>query len=124
MDPAPPALCLLEAMEAWPDTIPGAGCARRRPKPCRTNGGLAPRRLAPEQQPGTEQGAVESLLPLAGPSIAGSIADQLIRTAVYGPVRTVVQEGSGREACPYPNCLRIMQRRSTPARLSFDVAGA
>ncbi|WP_208450563.1 hypothetical protein, partial [Burkholderia anthina] len=30
-------------------------------------------------------------------------ADQLIRTAVYGPVRTVVREGSGREACPYPN---------------------
>src|SRR6516165_3233042 len=105
MDPAPPALCLLEAMEAWPDTIPGAGCARRRPKPCRTNGGLAPRRLAPEQQPGTEQGAVESLLPLAGPSIAGSIADQLIRTAVYGPVRTVVWEGSGRDACPYPDLL-------------------
>ncbi len=25
---------------------------------------------------------------------------------MYGPVRTVVQEGSGREACPYPNCAR------------------
>jgi len=23
---------------------------------------------------------------------------------VYGPVRTVVWEGSGREACPYPDC--------------------
>jgi hypothetical protein len=26
------------------------------------------------------------------------------RTAVYGPVRTVVWEGSGREAAPYPDC--------------------
>ena len=25
------------------------------------------------------------------------------RTAVYGPVRTVVWEGSGREARPYPD---------------------
>src|SRR6266702_302409 len=103
MDPTPPAVLLLEAMEAWPDPIPGASCAWREPQPCRTNGGFASRRLAPEQQPSAEQGAVESLLPLAGPSLAGSIADQLIRTAVYGPVRTVVREGSGREACPYPN---------------------
>ena len=26
-----------------------------------------------------------------------------IRTAVYGPVRTVVWEGGGREAAPYPD---------------------
>ena len=26
------------------------------------------------------------------------------RTAVYGPVRTVVWEGSGRKAAPYPDC--------------------
>ena len=28
---------------------------------------------------------------------------ELLRTAVYGPVRTVVWEGSGREARPYPD---------------------
>ncbi|WP_232316805.1 hypothetical protein, partial [Candidatus Burkholderia verschuerenii] len=39
----------------------------------------------------------------AGPAVGRSSADQLIRTAVYGPVRTVVWEGSGREACPYPD---------------------
>ncbi|WP_216674865.1 hypothetical protein, partial [Paraburkholderia elongata] len=55
---------------------------------------------------GTEQGAVESLLPLVGSSVGGSLADQLIRTAVYGPVRTVVWEGAGREACPYPDFYR------------------
>jgi hypothetical protein len=27
------------------------------------------------------------------------------RTAVYGPVRTVVWEGSGRKAAPYPDCV-------------------
>ena len=32
-----------------------------------------------------------------------SVVEQPIRTAVYGPVRTVVWEGSGREACPYPD---------------------
>jgi len=26
-----------------------------------------------------------------------------VRTAVYGPVRTVVWEGGGREAAPYPD---------------------
>jgi hypothetical protein len=28
-----------------------------------------------------------------------------VRTAVYGPVRTVVWEGGGREAAPYPDCI-------------------
>ena len=45
--------------------------------------------------------AVEGFLPR--PSIVTHIAGQPIRTAVYGPVRTVVWEGSGREACPYPD---------------------
>ncbi|WP_211630374.1 hypothetical protein, partial [Paraburkholderia domus] len=36
-------------------------------------------------------------------SIVECLAGQPIRTAVYGPVRTVVWEGSGREACPYPD---------------------
>jgi hypothetical protein len=43
------------------------------------------------------------LLPVTGSSVGWPLADQLIRTAVYGPVRTVVWEGSGREACPYPD---------------------
>jgi len=41
-----------------------------------------------------------------GPSVFHifmSVVEQPIRTAVYGPVRTVVWEGSGREACPYPD---------------------
>lgn len=32
------------------------------------------------------------------------------RTAVYGPVRTVVWEGKSREAPPYPDCGRIYPR--------------
>jgi hypothetical protein len=43
-----------------------------------------------------------------------SVVDQPIRTAVYGPVRTVVWEGSGREACPYPDS--HSQRAVVPLR--------
>ncbi|WP_232316869.1 hypothetical protein, partial [Candidatus Burkholderia verschuerenii] len=52
-------------------------------------------------------------LPFAGPAVGRSSADQLIRTAVYGPVRTVVWEGSGREACPYPDLIFKMSERRT-----------
>ena len=31
------------------------------------------------------------------------LTDQPNRTAVYGPVCTVVWEEAGREACPYPD---------------------
>jgi hypothetical protein len=34
------------------------------------------------------------------------------RTAVYGPVRTVVWEGTGREARPYPDS-RVIRLTST-----------
>src|SRR6185503_7052192 len=44
------------------------------------------------------------LLRLARPRTTGRQEDYLIhRTAVYGPVRTVVWEGRSREAPPYPD---------------------
>ena len=39
-------------------------------------------------------------------------ARKLRRTAVYGPVRTVVWEGRSREAPPYPDCATAL--RVTP----------
>src|SRR5471032_2662112 len=59
--------------------------------------------MAAEQQSRSATRAHQSLSRLPRSSIVTHIAGQPIRTAVYGPVRTVVWEGSGREACPYPD---------------------
>ncbi len=46
------------------------------------------------------------------------------RTAVYGPVRTVVWEGRGREASPYPDCKVALFRAQFrgPRPLLFSAA--
>jgi hypothetical protein len=41
------------------------------------------------------------------------------RTAVYGPVRTVVWEGLGREALPYPDWMRKRYGRKIFEKLMF-----
>jgi hypothetical protein len=51
---------------------------------------------------GTEAGAANSVVFASGASVKDRL--RLIqRTAVYGPVRTVVREGRSREASPYPD---------------------
>ena len=52
---------------------------------------------------GTEAGAAGSIINASG--VGAKDRQRLIqRTAVYGPVRTVVWEGRSREAPPYPDC--------------------
>ena len=51
---------------------------------------------------GTEAGAAGSIIKASG--VGAKDRQRLIqRTAVYGPVRTVVWEGRSREAPPYPD---------------------
>ena len=51
---------------------------------------------------GTEAGAAGSIIKASGVGVKDR--QRLIqRTAVYGPVRTVVWEGRSREAPPYPD---------------------
>ena len=58
---------------------------------------------------GTEAGAAGSIIKASG--VGMKDRQRLIqRTAVYGPVRTVVWEGSGREACPYPDIISTLFR--------------
>ncbi|MCX5542813.1 group II intron reverse transcriptase/maturase [Paraburkholderia sp. CNPSo 3076] len=100
---APHSLLLLEAMETWPDSIRGTHCPWRETQSCRPNRRSTAQRVAAQSQPCSEPRPVKRVLTFSRAPIAWSLADQPIRTAVYGPVRTVVWEGSGREACPYPD---------------------
>src|SRR5581483_2177821 len=60
--------------------------------------------LAALQEPRAVHRPAERLLRLAGTDEIGGPASRLTsRTAVYGPVRTVVWEGRSREAPPYPD---------------------
>jgi hypothetical protein len=55
---------------------------------------------------GTEAGAAASIIKASGVGVKDR--QRLIqRTAVYGPVRTVVWEGRSREAPPYPDLWHI-----------------
>ena len=57
---------------------------------------------------GTEAGAAGPIIKASG--VGAKDRQRLIqRTAVYGPVRTVVWEGRSREAPPYPDCGRWRQ---------------
>ena len=55
---------------------------------------------------GTEAGAAGSIIKASG--VGAKDRQRLIqRTAVYGPVRTVVWEGRSREAPPYPDSIHV-----------------
>src|SRR5271166_6213833 len=94
----------LETVEAWETTVRGTpqtesgqglgGPNRREPS----------RSVADRSQPRPELRPAQCLLPVAWPAdVSGSTEYLTSRIAVYGPVRTVVWEGSGREAAPYPD---------------------
>src|SRR5215207_346846 len=84
---------LCGAASAWGWQGPG-GPDRRRPA----------RPLAAQQQPRAEHGPLQSRSRLARPPVSGGRLSRVIRrTAVYGPVRTVVWEGRHREMPPYPD---------------------
>src|ERR1035437_292349 len=72
---------------------------------------------------GTEAGAAGSIIKASGVGVKDR--QRLIqRTAVYGPVRTVVWEGRSREAPPYPDLWHKDGVIGRPARRSLEILGA
>src|SRR3977135_1353384 len=81
-----------------------AATPRRRPGPDGANRRQPTWPLAAQQQPRAHHRDANRLLPLTRLGFRPSTATRIIhRTAVYGPVRTVVWEGRSREAPPYPD---------------------
>jgi hypothetical protein len=67
---------------------------------------------------GTEAGAAGSISKASGVGVKDR--QRLIqRTAVYGPVRTVVWEGRSREAPPYPDLWHLADNPTAPAFVRF-----
>src|SRR5580704_4627842 len=107
MDPATPARDRLEAVEAWTQPLRRAATPWRRPGP----GGAERRQptwpLAAQPQSRAHHRPIQRLSRLARLTFSRDQQGRLIqRTAVYGPVRTVVWEGRSREAPPYPDVCR------------------
>jgi hypothetical protein len=67
---------------------------------------------------GTETGAVDSIIQASGVG-AKDHQRSIQRTAVYGPVRTVVWEGRSREAPPYPDLCPVNRFDACDAMISF-----
>src|SRR5947207_1055734 len=81
------------------------------------------RPLADRREPGPQHRLVQRGLCCARPTLIGCRGRLIQRTAVYGPVCTVVWEGWSREAPPYPDQSRRRQqapegleRRAIPER--------
>src|SRR5215204_3080501 len=104
MDQATPAMRRAVPLAERPASVCRIDPAGRGQSPGGQDGRQLPRPVAVESQPGVELRVAHCLLGLAGrracPVAWMSSTNQ---TAVYGPVRTVVWEGSGREAAPYPD---------------------
>ena len=62
-------------------------------------------------------GAPEPKGPKPARRVPSPNARRLRRTAVYGPVRTVVWEGRSREAPPYPDCATVLRMTRRSRRL-------
>ncbi len=94
----------VEAMEAREHPLRGTAPSRRRAHSGGSNRQSRPRPLADQQQPGASHCLAQRLLRRDQPCFPRAGTGRLInRTAVYGPVRTVVWEGRSREAPPYPD---------------------
>src|SRR6266511_1848233 len=94
----------LEAMEVWTRSLCRAATLRRRPGPGGANRRQPAWPLAARKQPRAHHCNANRLLRFTRPDLHRRAATCIIqRTAVYGPVRTVVWEGRSREAPPYPD---------------------
>src|SRR5260370_16116193 len=94
-------------MEAWTCSFCRTATLRRRPGPGGANRRQPTWPLAARKQPRAYQGTAKQLLRFTRPGFRRGTAVRIIRrTAVYGPVRTVVWEGRSREAPPYPDFQR------------------
>src|SRR5260221_8763812 len=90
-------------MEAWTRSLRRAATSRRRPGLGGTDRRKPSWPMAAQQQPSALPLAAKRLLQITRPDFRRRAATCIIhRTAVYGPVRTVVWEGRSREAPPYP----------------------
>src|SRR5260221_1624125 len=110
-------------MEAWTRSLRRAATWRRRPGLGGTAGRKPSWPLAAKQQPSALPLAAKRLLQITRPDFRRRAATCIIhRTAVYGPVRTVVWEGRSREAPPYPVLHRshLAQRNMRLAPLSIS----
>src|SRR5215212_3410351 len=91
-------------MEARAHPVCGAAPARGRARPGGSDRRLPAWPLAAQQQPRSYPCPPQSLPRDARSALRERPTLRLIhRTAVYGPVRTVVWEGRSREAPPYPD---------------------
>src|ERR1700724_426909 len=104
MDQAAGARHRLEAVEARAYSLCGAATLRRRPGPGGTDRREPTRPMAARKQPRAHHCSAKLRPSLTRPDFRRGTANHIIhRTAVYGPVRTVVWEGRSREAPPYPD---------------------
>src|SRR5215204_5919347 len=91
-------------MEARAHPVCGAAPARGRARPGGSDRRLPAWPLAAQQQPRSHPCPPEGLPRDARSALRERPTQRLIhRTAVYGPVRTVVWEGRSRKAPPYPD---------------------
>ena len=98
------AACLrLEAMAMRRDEICRTAKTARVTRPCGSNRRELPRTVADQQKPGPQHRLPHRLLAVVRNSPISTQTRLTNRTAVYGPVRTVVWEGIRREADPYPD---------------------
>src|ERR1700730_16938849 len=104
MDQTTPAFSDLETMETGDYSLCRTATLRRRPGPSGASRRQPTWPLAAQQQPRTCRCSIKRHTQLARPcNCCGTQASLICRTAVYGPVCTVVWEGWSREAPPYPD---------------------
>jgi len=108
MAASPAAQCVVAALAHRAQTLYGVVPARGGPAVGQINCWQFPWAVASELLPRPPPSTVQTLLHPPWPTIFGCVALRLIiRTAVYGPVRTVVWEGRGRETSPYPDRAQV-----------------
>ena len=91
VDPTTAPLRRLEAVEAGPDAVRGTDDAAAWAGPGGPNRREPPRPVADQPQPRPQHRTAECLLQTRSACLASRLGDRLTsRTAVYGPVRTVV----------------------------------
>jgi len=125
VDQAQASIHRLAAMETRTHPLCGTAPPRRGARLGGANRRQPPRPLAAQQQSGAEHRSIKRLLPQwPRPRLRRRKRNRIInRTAVYGPVCTVVWEGRGREASPYPDSLsglRVSAIRRESARILVD----
>src|SRR5450755_730528 len=108
-------------MEAWTRSLRRTATSRRRPGPGGTDRRKPSWPMAAQQQPSALPLVAKRLLQITRPDFRRGTTTCIIhRTAVYGPVRTVVWEGRSREAPPYPDlCAGYLEMSAFGTKRTF-----